>query len=561
MSLQEALDVVPVHGLLRGRTRTRGSRATGAAANRTAPGRGCERGGQHLAGEPTRSCSCPGQHDRHPCTEAAVARRVRERSSWPRSGAAAVPTCQTPDMPDHGDRTRILFLNQGQGVSRSPLGNVRAQQVYQAHFPPGATVDARFRMMGPFDLAQRAAVTPVPGLPGRGYSDLRWFALRSLAARRIIREEIRSWHPTVAHVVVNGAALFLSSIQTELPCVPAFDVGDVRVDATDAPAAAGGAARSSVAGPRGPGAPLAADRSTRHRLDRARARHVRALVPRPGSRRCTRGWTRTCSRPGSGPDVPERCASSSSVDAFSAKGGPALLAAAEGLRRPVEVHVGDDRAGEASPVDDPPPGAAGNVGPGRPVQGRRPLLPADRVGCGAVGRPWRPRPAGSRSSRRRWGRSRSSSLPTAEGSCLLTAPKPSVRRWPTSSRTTGRWQPSGGVRVHASRRSTTPTRTPHAWSSCSAASRGDGARQAVAVRRCASLTAKTSAAHTVTVPTRSRGQFRALATRRLARARTPSPRPGGAAGGPDVPPHRHWSRWTPGGLPCHRPGSTNRSSG
>ena len=314
LSLQEALDVVPVDGLLRGRTRTCGSRARGAAANRTAPGPACERSGQHLAGEPTRSAPLHDLHDRHPGTEAAVAERFPIVSSGPRSGAAAVPTCQAQDMPDRGHRTRILFLNQGQGVSRSPLGNVRAQQVYQAHFPPGATVDARFRMMGPFDLAQRAAVTPVPGLPGRGYSDLRWFALRSLAARRIVREEIRSWHPTVAHVVVNGAALFLSSIQTELPCVPAFDVGDVRVDATDAPAAAGGAARSSVAGPRGPGAPLAADRSTRHRLDRARRRHVRALVPRPGSRRCTRGWTRTCSRPGSGPDVPERCASSSSVD-------------------------------------------------------------------------------------------------------------------------------------------------------------------------------------------------------------------------------------------------------
>src|SRR6187200_415554 len=127
-------------------------------------------------------------------------------------------------MPDSGRRARILFLNQGQGVPGSPLGNVRAQQVYQAHLPSGAAVDARFRMMGPFNLAQRAAVTPVPGLPGRGYSDLRWFALRSLAARRAIREEIRSWHPTVAHVVVNGAALFLSTMQTELPCVPAFDV-------------------------------------------------------------------------------------------------------------------------------------------------------------------------------------------------------------------------------------------------------------------------------------------------------------------------------------------------
>src|SRR3954447_18320656 len=116
-------------------------------------------------------------------------------------------------MPDAGDRTRILLLNQGQAVPRSPLGSVRVQQVYEKHFPAGADVEARFRTLRRFNLAERLAVTPVPGLLGRGYSDLRWFALRSLNARHVLREEIKTWHPSVAHVVVNGSALFLSVIQ------------------------------------------------------------------------------------------------------------------------------------------------------------------------------------------------------------------------------------------------------------------------------------------------------------------------------------------------------------
>ena len=242
-------------------------------------------------------------------------------------------------MPDRGRRTRILFLNQGQGVSRSPLGNVRAQQVYQAHFPPGATVDARFRMMGPFDLAQRAAVTPVPGLPGRGYSDLRWFALRSLAARRIVREEIRSWHPTVAHVVVNGAALFLSSIQVELPCVPAFDV------------AMSEWMRLMHQLPQGE--PLAHPWRVLEDLERRSLRtaplaiawteHVgdmlRALVPEARIETLHPGLDTHLFTPRVGARRPGALRILFVGGRFSAKGGPALLAAAEGLRRPVEVHV------------------------------------------------------------------------------------------------------------------------------------------------------------------------------------------------------------------------------
>jgi len=120
-------------------------------------------------------------------------------------------------MPDAGCRARILFLNQGQAARRSPLGNLRAHQVYRSHFSPDVSADARFRVMEPFTLAQRAAVTPLPGLPGRGYSDLRWFALQSFAARRIIRGGIRTWNPSVAPCVVYRAALFLPPMQSELP--------------------------------------------------------------------------------------------------------------------------------------------------------------------------------------------------------------------------------------------------------------------------------------------------------------------------------------------------------
>ena len=126
-------------------------------------------------------------------------------------------------MPDARRPNRMLFINQGQATRRAALGMLRAHQVLQAHVRPLPWGTARFRVMKPFNLLQRALVTPIPGLPGHGYSDLRWFITQSLTARRIIREEIRSWDPTVVHVTVDGAALLLPALQTELPCVPAFD--------------------------------------------------------------------------------------------------------------------------------------------------------------------------------------------------------------------------------------------------------------------------------------------------------------------------------------------------
>jgi hypothetical protein len=242
-------------------------------------------------------------------------------------------------MSDTGRRTRVLFLSQGRAVAGSPLGNVRAQQVYRAHFPAGAGADARFRTIGPFNLVERAAVTPVPGLPGRGYSDLRWFALRSLAARRILREETRSWQPTVAHVVVNGAALLLSKMQAELPCVPAFDVAmsEWMRMMHQLPA----------------GDPLPRPWRVLEDLERRSLRsaplaiawtaHVgdmlSRLVPEARVETLHPGLDTHLFTPRTGARRPGPLRILFVGGRFAAKGGPALLAAAGGLRRPVEVHV------------------------------------------------------------------------------------------------------------------------------------------------------------------------------------------------------------------------------
>ena len=242
-------------------------------------------------------------------------------------------------MPDSGYRTRILFLNQGQAEKKSPLGILRAQQVYQSHFPPGGSADARFRVMGPFNLLQRAMVTPVPGIPGRGYSDLRWFALRSLTARRIIREEIRSWRPTVAHVVVNGAALFLPRMQAELPCVPAFDVAMaewmrlMHQLPQDQPLGHPWQVLQDLERRSLEAAPLAIS-WTEHVTEM-----LRGVVPEARIETLHPGLDTHVFSPRTDPRRPGVLRILFVGGRFAAKGGPALLAAAEGLRRPVEVHV------------------------------------------------------------------------------------------------------------------------------------------------------------------------------------------------------------------------------
>jgi hypothetical protein len=242
-------------------------------------------------------------------------------------------------MPASNRRTRILFLNQGQPVPKSALGILRAQQVLEAHFRPGSSTVAKFRVMEPFDRLQRALITPIPGLPGRGYSDLRWFATQSVTARRIIREEIRSWQPTVAHLAVNGAALLLPPLQAELPCVPSFDttMSEWMREMHNLPTESRlphpwrlleELERDSLRA-----APLAVS-WTDHVRD-----GLRTLVPEARVETLHPGLDTTQFTPRSGgrrPGVPRILFVGGR---FRAKGGPELLEAAKRLARPVEVHV------------------------------------------------------------------------------------------------------------------------------------------------------------------------------------------------------------------------------
>src|SRR5215217_6516476 len=242
-------------------------------------------------------------------------------------------------MQDSGSRARILFLTQGQAQKKSPLGILRAHQVYQKHFPADVPAEARFRVIEPFNLVQRAMVTPVPGVPGRGYSDLRWFALRSFTARGIIRDEIRSWRPTIAHVAVNGAALFLPMMQAELPCVPTFDVAMaewmrlMHQLPQDQPLGHPWRILQDLERRSLEAAPLAI----------AWTEHVRdmllGLVPAARVETLHPGLDTHLFSPRAEARRPGVLRILFVGGRFTAKGGPALLAAAARLRRPVEVHV------------------------------------------------------------------------------------------------------------------------------------------------------------------------------------------------------------------------------
>ncbi len=224
-------------------------------------------------------------------------------------------------------------------MQTSGLGLVPVQQVIQAHFPRAGSAQARFRMMAPFNPLQRALVTPIPGLPGRGYSDLRWFAVQSLAARRIVREEMRAWQPTFAHVTVSGAALLLPSLQTEIPCVPSFDVtmGEWMRLMYHLPS------EEKLAHPWR----LLQERE-RHVLDTAPlaiawtdhvSTRMRSLAPLARIETLHPGLNLDLFTPRSTPRRPGVPRILFVGGRFAGKGGPVLLAAAEQLARPVEVHV------------------------------------------------------------------------------------------------------------------------------------------------------------------------------------------------------------------------------
>jgi glycosyltransferase involved in cell wall biosynthesis len=246
--------------------------------------------------------------------------------------------------------TRILFLNQGQAVKKSALGHVRVQQLLQAHVARGGDVQARFRTMEPFNLWQRALVTPIPGLPGRGYSDYRWFAVQGLAARRVIRQELETWKPTVAHVTSNDVALLLPSMQKSLPCVPSFDVtiSDwMRMMYRIGP-------DSALAHPW-----KVLEDAERHAVTAAPltiawtanvTRQLHSLAPTARIETLHPGLDLDLFTPRQGKRRPGALRILFVGGRFKAKGGPALLEAAAQLARPVEVHVVTTEAVPAHPL-------------------------------------------------------------------------------------------------------------------------------------------------------------------------------------------------------------------
>jgi glycosyltransferase involved in cell wall biosynthesis len=102
---------------------------------------------------------------------------------------------------------------------------VRVQQTLRDVLPRlGDPIDAQFVEMARFNRVEMGLAAPVPRVPGRGWFDLRWFLVRSAAARRLIGRELRDRRPDVVHVTSNDIALLLGDIQREVPCVVSVDV-------------------------------------------------------------------------------------------------------------------------------------------------------------------------------------------------------------------------------------------------------------------------------------------------------------------------------------------------
>jgi glycosyltransferase involved in cell wall biosynthesis len=105
------------------------------------------------------------------------------------------------------------------------MGHLRVEDTLRAVVPG---VDSPFevvyeRMPG-FSLAELILTRPLPVPPGQAWFDLRWFLVRSLAARRAIRRSQRDFGPDVVHLTTNDAALLLRGVQRDVPCVISTDV-------------------------------------------------------------------------------------------------------------------------------------------------------------------------------------------------------------------------------------------------------------------------------------------------------------------------------------------------
>src|SRR4051794_25708446 len=105
------------------------------------------------------------------------------------------------------------------------MGHVRVQQTVKGALPHIANPPiVQFEQMPRFRLWEMGLAAPIPGVPGRGWFDLRWFTVRSLAARRLIKRRIGAGNVDVVHVTSNDIALFLGDVQRVVPCVISTDV-------------------------------------------------------------------------------------------------------------------------------------------------------------------------------------------------------------------------------------------------------------------------------------------------------------------------------------------------
>jgi glycosyltransferase involved in cell wall biosynthesis len=122
-------------------------------------------------------------------------------------------------------RTRVLFLNGGQGSKKSRMGSLKVDQTLRTALERlGDPLAAHFLRMPRFGPIGRSLVVPVPGLPGRGWSDLRWFLVRSASARRLVQRELAQRQLDVVHVTPHNHGLLLAGLQKRVPCVLGCDM-------------------------------------------------------------------------------------------------------------------------------------------------------------------------------------------------------------------------------------------------------------------------------------------------------------------------------------------------
>ena len=234
------------------------------------------------------------------------------------------------------DRPEILFLSQGRATAGTALGHVRVRHAVEAAPEPRARL--AFAEVPPFSAAERALVRRVGG-GGGALHQLRWHLVRSAAARRLLRDRLRTAPPAVVHLTTDQVGLLLGDVQRRVPVVLSLDstMRDWLRLVEDVPAGAPTPAALR---------PVAA--LERRALERAPltiawtdtvAARVRALAP--GARVATLhpGLDPSAFRPAAErPPGPARVLFVGGR--WAGKGGPELLAALEPeLGRDVELHV------------------------------------------------------------------------------------------------------------------------------------------------------------------------------------------------------------------------------